>query len=437
MSETKQHDKHKKTSMGLVPKLRFPAFRQCVGWQTKTLGSQGKLLASLSGKSAKDFNQGSATFVTYMNVFSNTFTNVLDRRAVDVAEDESQNAIVKGDVFFTVSSETPEDAGMSSVLLEDIENCYLNSFCTLFRFDKGKAPNSVFLGYFLRSVTARRHLSRGAQGATRYNISKSTFRDLPILLPSPPEQQKIADCLGSLDELISAEVRKLAALRNLKRGFMQQLFPQPGATQPRLRFPEFQAEGEWVRCTIGDVANISKGKGIAKADIIEGGATPCIRYAELYTTYGEVINEVKSQTDVPIDNLVVSEAGDVIIPASGETKEDIATCACVINAGVALGSDLNVLRSEIDGRFFSYYLNGAQRSELAKVAQGYSVAHLYPLQISELKIAVPLDETEQQRIADCLAALDSNITLQAAKIDALRQHMRGLKQQLFPVPEEQ
>ena len=208
-----------------VPKLRFPEFRNAADWKTKVLGAQGGFLSSLTGKTAKDFDTGDAAFIPYMNVFSNAFTNTSDLRSVKVGSNESQNVVVKGDVFFTVSSETPEEAGMSSVLLEEIENCYLNSFCVLFRFDDGKSPNPVFLGYLLRSALARAHLSRGAQGATRYNISKKIFRSLPLQLPSGPEQQKIADCLGSLDDLIAAESQKLEALRQHKQGLMQQLFP--------------------------------------------------------------------------------------------------------------------------------------------------------------------------------------------------------------------
>ncbi|MYB36911.1 MAG: hypothetical protein F4Y26_05890 [Gammaproteobacteria bacterium] len=102
---------------------------------------------------------------------------------------------------------------------------YLNSFCTLFRFDEGKSPDPSFLGHLLRSAPAREHLSRGAQGATRYNISRAVFRNLPILIPSVHEQQRIAHCLGSLDDMVTAESRKLEAMRQHKKGLMQQLFP--------------------------------------------------------------------------------------------------------------------------------------------------------------------------------------------------------------------
>ena len=209
----------------IVPRLRFPEFRNAADWKTKILGTQGSFLSSLTGKTAKDFDTGDAAFIPYMNVFSNTFTNTTELRSVNLADDESQSAVAKGDVFFTVSSETPEDAGMSSVLLEEIGNCYLNSFCALFRFDEGKSPDSVFLGYLLRSAPAREHLSRGAQGATRYNISRATFRSLPILIPTGPEQKKIADCLTSIDDQLKAHARKLDTLKQHKQGLLQQLFP--------------------------------------------------------------------------------------------------------------------------------------------------------------------------------------------------------------------
>lgn len=419
----------------LEPRLRFPRFRSAAGWSVKRLGARGDFLSSLTGKSGADFDTGDAVFIPYMNVFSNTFTDLHDLRAVNVGERETQNAVARGDVFFTVSSETPEDAGMSSVLLGDIENCHLNSFCALFRFHEGRSPDPVFVGYALRSGIVRKHLARGAQGATRYNILKGVFRDVPLLLPEPAEQRKIAECLGSLDDWIAAETEALAALRRHKTGLMQQLFPRPGETRPRLRFPKFAKSKGWRAHKLGDVVAISKGKGVAKADVVEGGATPCIRYAELYTVYGEVITEIKSRTNVPVENLVLSEADDVIVPASGETKEDIATCACVMASGIALGSDLNVLRSEIDGRFFSYYLNGAKRAELAKLAQGDTVAHLYPSQISQLDINIPPDADEQHRIADCLVSLDLRIAGQTDHVAVLLRHKRGLMQQLFPAPD--
>jgi len=200
---------------------------------------------------------------------------------------------------------------------------------------------------------------------------------------------------------------------------------------PRLRFPEFRGAGEWTTHKLAEIAEFHKGKGISKADIKPNGKQPCIRYGELYTIYGELIKDVISRTDLPPDNLFLSNVGDVIIPSSGETKIDIATAACVAHENIALGSDLNVVRSNQNGVFLSYYLNGALKLEIAKVAQGDTVVHLYKSNLEKLGLAVPLPE-EQQKIADCLSSLDALIAAQADKIDALKTHKKGLMQQLFP-----
>ena len=204
---------------------------------------------------------------------------------------------------------------------------------------------------------------------------------------------------------------------------------------PKLRFPEFRRAGDWKLDQIGNVASITKGKGVTKADITKGGATPCIRYAELYTHHRDVIHDVVSRTNVPHEDLVLSQAEDVIVPASGETKEDIARAACVVTKGVALGSDLNVIRSDLYGPFFSYLLNSPLRHAIARTAQGDTVAHLYPKQLSQVWLAYPLRQ-EQRKIADCLGSLDDLIASEGQKLEVLGQHKQGLMQQLFPRPGE-
>ena len=200
---------------------------------------------------------------------------------------------------------------------------------------------------------------------------------------------------------------------------------------PELRFAAFRKRGGWEEVPFDRVVTIHKGKGIAKADISPTGKLPCIRYGELYTRYGEVIDEVFSRTDVDPDDLFLSEAGDVIIPASGETKEDIATAACVLRGGVALGSDLNVLRSDADGAFLSYYINYSKKRAIANVAQGDAVVHLYPHQLNKLTLTLPKPD-EQQKIAACLSSADALLAAEREKLEALRAHKKGLMQQLFP-----
>lgn len=201
---------------------------------------------------------------------------------------------------------------------------------------------------------------------------------------------------------------------------------------PNLRFPAFiEEDGEWKEYKLGDIAKLYKGKGISKNDVSDKGAIPCIRYGELYTHYKEVIDEVTSYTDLSIDDLFMSKANDVIIPSSGETKEDIATASCVLHDNVALGGDINVIRTSNNGVFLSYYLNNAKRPDIAKIAQGISIIHLYNEQLRNLSIELP-DLEVQKKIAECLSSIDSYISSINEKVEQLKAHKKSLMQKLFP-----
>ncbi len=139
---------------------------------------------------------------------------------------------------------------------------------------------------------------------------------------------------------------------------------------PKLRFGEFNTNWEktvsknktetpypdWEDKKLGEIATFTKGKGISKNDLDPDGKTACIRYGELYTKYSETISDVLSTTSTPFNELVLSHANDVIIPASGETHIDIATASCVVRKDIALGGDLNIIRSNANGVFLAYYL---------------------------------------------------------------------------------
>jgi type I restriction enzyme, S subunit len=207
---------------------------------------------------------------------------------------------------------------------------------------------------------------------------------------------------------------------------------EPKKILPKLRFPDFKNDGEWQKVTLNEVAVLLKGKGISKADVVPNGTQPCIRYGELYTTYAEVISSVVSFTNANKEELVLSETKDVIIPSSGETREDIATASCVINAGVALGGDLNIIRSSIDGVYLAYYITHVKKKAISKLAQGDAVVHLYLNQLRKLDVDFPDLQAEQQKIAACLSSLEELISAESQKLDALKVHKNGLMQLLFP-----
>jgi len=211
---------------------------------------------------------------------------------------------------------------------------------------------------------------------------------------------------------------------------MQEVKEHIATTQlvPQLRFKEF--DGAWEEKNLSDIAEFHKGKGISKADISEDGVLECIRYGELYTTYTELIQDIVSKTNLPAKDLILSEFNDVIIPASGESNIDIATAACVLKSGVAFSGDLNIIRSKMNGIFLSFYLNNKRKFDIARLAQGVSVVHLYSSQLKTLKLNIP-SLPEQQKIASFLSAVDEKIQQLTKKKALLEQYKKGGLQQLF------
>jgi type I restriction enzyme S subunit len=193
------------------------------GWEVKKLGSIGKPYGGLSGKSKTDFEDGKFPYIPFMNIMSNPIIDTSYVDYVNIGVNENQNKALKGDLFFNGSSETPEEVGMCSVLLEDIPNLYLNSFCFGFRLNKDSKENGLYLSYYFRSSEGRKLFYSMAQGATRYNLSKSNFNKMEVSLPQPEQQNEIATILSDMDAEIQALETKLEKYRKIKLGMMQNL----------------------------------------------------------------------------------------------------------------------------------------------------------------------------------------------------------------------
>ena len=185
-----------------------------------------------------------------------------------------------------------------------------------------------------------------------------------------------------------------------------------------MRFPEFTEE--WKAEQLDNIATLSKGIGISKEQLSEDGE-PCILYGELYTKYkSEIIKQVESKTDINGSKLKRSKANDVIIPCSGETAVDIATARCVPFDNILFGGDLNVISlHQYDGAFMSYQLNGKRKYDIARVAQGVSIVHLYGEHLKAIKTYNPT-LPEQQKIAKLLSLLDDRIDTQNKIIEDLK-----------------
>lgn len=205
----------------LTGKKRLPGFTG--EWRIKRLGDLGATYGGLTGKSKSDFGQGSGRYVTFMNVMANVVIDCDVFERVKVSQAETQNRVMRGDLLFNGSSETPEEVGMCAVLLGDVENLFLNSFCFGFRFREGAEGDGLYLAYYFRSGEGRKLLYSLGQGAIRYNLSKTNLLKLGFPIPRQREQVAIATILSEMDAEIAGLESKVAKARQLKQGMTQGL----------------------------------------------------------------------------------------------------------------------------------------------------------------------------------------------------------------------
>ena len=406
-----------------VPKLRFPGFTE--DWEQCKLGSIGSTYTGLSGKTKEDFGHGEAQYITYLNVFQNTISDTTMTDKVEI--DTTQNEVKYGDVLFTTSSETPEEVGMSSVWLSDTPNIYLNSFC--FGFRPNQKIDPYFLGYSLRAPYMRDKIKILAQGISRYNISKNKVMELEISMPNNEEQKLLGTFLQHIDLIITLHQRKLEHLNLKKKALLQKLFPKNGERYPELRFPGFT--DAWEQRKLGDIATFSKGNGYSKSDLTPSG-DPIILYGRLYTNYETTISNVDTFVELK-DKSLISQGGEVIVPASGETAEDISRASVVKKQGIIIGGDLNVIKANhlLDPTFLALTIsNGEQQKELSKRAQGKSVVHLHNSDLQEVNLTFPL-LNEQKEISTLFEKMDNIITLHQRKLEHLQLQKKALLQQMF------
>ena len=192
-------------------------------WVEKSIDEIGVTYGGLSGKSKNDFENGNHPYITFLNVMNNTVIDTSIFEYVKIGSGEQQNQARKGDLFFNTSSETPEEVGLCAYLNEDVYNLYLNSFCFGFRLKEDCEVDGLFFSYLINSSIGRKLFLSLAQGATRYNLSKSNFNKLFIDVPTIDEQKAVVQILSDLDKEIEQLETKKAKYHNIKQGMMQEL----------------------------------------------------------------------------------------------------------------------------------------------------------------------------------------------------------------------
>lgn len=412
----------------LVPRLRFPEFKDSDEWDVNRLADIGDILQGFGfpdayqGRASGDYPfikvSDISNAILKGNFFIKESLNYIDVK--DVKDLKAKTIPVGATIFAKIG----EAIRLNRRVITGCE-CLIDNNVAGVKAIEGKAIDN-FIYYVLSKIDLIKY-----SGGTVPSINKTTLENIPVANPnSNGEQQKIAACLTSLDEVITAENQKLEALKAHKKGLLQNLFPQVGQTVPKLRFSEFKDSGEWEEKALEDVALFFKGKGLAKSQINTNDKNPCIHYGELFTKYSEVINEVKSRTN--ISDGFKSKANDVLMPTSDVTPNGLAKASCIKLNDIILGGDILVIRPKpmILGEFLSRFIRHREQ-EVLKLVSGTTVFHLYGSSFGKFGLLYP-SLPEQQKIADCLSSLDEVIAAQAQKIEALQRHKKGLLQGLFP-----
>ncbi len=419
------HENHEIKRKGLVPKLRFPEFRDSGEWESFKLGDKE---ISFFVKERIAIEQ--VTLVNYVST-----ENILP----------NYNGVTVASKLPPTGSCTRFNTG--DILISNIRP-YLKKVWAANR--SGGSSNDVivvrskskiekiFLALLLCNDDFINYVMKGAKGVKMPRGDVSLMKEYPIAIPKPPEQQKIADCLTSLDELITAEVGKLEAYKAHKKGLMQKLFPAEGETVPEWRFPEFRGKGEWET------------NEFSKYIVLYRGSSP--RPIQEYLTKNDNgVNWIKIGDTKAADNYVIYQVEEKITPKGAEKSRKVSKGELILANSMSFGKTYQLA---IDGyiydgwfvlreyekyfhkQFLLQLLNSEyMQNQYIRLSAGGIVQNIS----SDIVYNTILPHTsflEQQKIADCLSSLDELITAQAQKINTLKTHKKGLMQRLFPSAEE-
>lgn len=394
MNKTMKSDKK-----ALLPRLRFPEFRDAGTWAIKPLG---KILSIGNGKDHKHLSDGgipvygSGGYMRSVNDYLYSGESVCIGRKGTI----DKPVFLEGK-FWTVDT-----------------LFYTHSF-------KGSIPKFVFV--LFQNIEWLKHNEAGGVPS----LSKTNIEKIQVPIPEVKEQQKIADFLSSIDALIAAQADKVDALKTHKKSLVNQLFPREGETVPRLRFPEFRGAEEWEEKKLGDIAKLKNGYAFKSFTYAESGQFRIVTIANVQSCWLN-LESTKYIADLPKD---VQEhqklrMGDILISMTG----NVGRVCRVTEKNLLLNQRVGkLIANEINEKFlYQLLLREKFRSAMQLNAAGGAQGNLSSSTITSYGLSLPSDQTEQQRIADCLCSLDALIAAHSEKLDALKTHKKGLMQQLLP-----
>lgn len=389
----------------LVPKLRFPGFEG--EYSEVTIGDL--------------FRERSARAGGYEELLSVTMNDGVKRRSEldgkdNSSEDKSNYKVVcAGDIVYNSMRMWQGASGVSPY-----DGIVSPAYTVL---EPRVDLDERYIGAYFKTTSLINKFRRNSQGMTSdtWNLKYPQISPIKISVPSKTEQNKVAEFLRAIEKRIDIQLQLIESLKSYKRGLIRTLL-SPDRNK--------RAGVEWTSALIGDLGKFIKGAPLSKADISSKG-NPFILYGELYTTYGEVITNVVRKTEAKVDSVCYSKVGDVIVPTSGETPEEISTASCVMAPDVILAGDLNIFRTtKVDGRILSYILNHIVNWQIARIAQGKSVVHIQSSELAQIEIVIP-DNDEQKRIVAAVDGVDKIVTNSENTLERLVAVKNALLQQLF------
>ena len=418
-----------------TPRLRFPEFRQAGDWTTASLGTLTQFVTERVGPS---------DCVPYTVTSGVGLVSQQEKIGRTIAGQSLKNYIVleRDDFAYNKSATKAYPQGFIARYGGRERAAVPNSIFTCFRLDN-KEVHPIFLeNLFVSNLHGnwlRGRIAVGARAHGSLNVSDDDLMALPVPLPPVArrreEQQKIADCLTSLDEVIAAQGRKVEALKAHKRGLMQQLFPREGKTRPRLRFPEFRDAPDWAQAPVRELFDTASGGTPDRSNPdYWGGSIPWVTTSLVNFNSITRTDEYISEAGLQSSSAKVFPQGTVVVAMYGQGKTRGQAALLQVEAATNQACAALLPNSEI-APWFVFFSFCGRYEELRALSNSGGQENLSQGLIRELMFSYPTNPEEQSRIVDCLSSLTTQITAETNQLAALKTHKQGLMQQLFPVPE--
>ena len=410
-----------------------PNLRRFSGkWKKTNMGRIGSIYGGLSGKRKVHFGAGTARYVTFLGVLENVILDVRHTERVHVDPGESQNAVMEGDLLFNASSETPGDLAIGAVMGEQLDNLYLNSFCFGFRVHNKSEHIPLFLAYFFRGAVGRRIMNALAQGATRYNMSKSQFLALELSIPPCDEQRAIAEVLSDVDGLINSLEALLVKKRAIKQGVTQQLLT--GKT----RLPGFS--GTWETKRLANIGSCLRGVSynpMTDLSSYDQASTVRLLRANNVQDAAVTLTDVQYVAARKVSEFQIMQPDDILVCMANGSKELVGKAGLFrVRDGYTytFGAFMGCFRVEpaIAEPSFAFHLFQTHefRNFINLILAGSSINNLKPSDIESAEFQVPARE-EQRAIVSVLSDMDAEIAALEERRDKTLAIKQGMMQLLF------